>query len=226
MSQYNDLRDALLLGDLNHTLSREIVHAMLSMGGELRELQFAMKDREKWKALMRGLAMKIIDSPLWLTASNTFDLDVDHDISDNGFLEKTPTVRTKFYRSIYEKIALRSYEKPKGRCVYRLHHVDRELSLHQLLVLPLPDGLEHAGWRELYMAACLMDDIDPKGYSVLALGSKHFDDDQVPHVPHLGADRREHREDQTWFFWHPTNCVCGKTTRRFYLVRDYSTSPT
>ncbi len=226
MSQYNDLRDALLLGDLNHTLSRGIVHAMLSMGGDLLELQAAMKDKKKWKTLMEGLAKKIIDSPLWLKAGKTFDLDVDHDIPDDIFLEKTPTVLTKFYRRIYEKIVLWSYEKPKGRCTYRLYHVDRELSLHELLALPLPDGLEHAGWRELYMAACLMDDFDPKGYSVLALGSKHFDDDQVLHVPHLVADRRKHRENQTWFFWHPVNCIYVKTTRRFFLVRDYNNSST
>jgi hypothetical protein len=225
MSQHNDLRDTLLLGDLNHTLSRGIVHAMLSMGGDLRELQTIMKNKKKWKTLMEGLAKQIIDSPLWLKTGKTFNLDVDHDIPESIFLEQKPTVLTKFYTHIYEKIELWSYEKPKGRCAYRLHHVDRELSLHDLLALPLPDGLEHAGWRELYMAACLMDDFDPKGYSVLALGSKHVED-QVLHIPHLIADRQKDREKQTWLFWHPTSRVYVKTTRRFYLVRDYSASST
>lgn len=226
MSDYNDLDDALVLGDLSHALSRGLLHAMSNVGGDLQELKNAMKDKKTFRALLEGLAKKIIDAPLWLKVGRAFSLAVDHETTDEAFLLNTkPTEFTKFIHYIDERIMLWESRPPKKRCQYRLRHVDRPLSLPDLLRLPLPEGMEHATWRELFVAACMMDDIDPKGYSILALGSV-FSDAEGLHVPHLVGDRRKHRENQTLFYWHPKQCVYRKTTRRFYLVRDYSSSST
>ncbi len=220
MSRPYDLKAAVALGDLNRSLSRNLLHMIMDLGGTLEELREFM-DRADSGDAWREFAKRIINAPIWKLEGQDFDLGpIDFYSSGDAFLTSHLDVATCINKHVLEG-NISTY--PTGPCTYRLHHRPDALQLYRLLnplyksLDQLSRKIEYAGWRELIAFAGHIGKMSLDGYQVLALGSHYVTPSGAYTVPILQTIGR------TEVVWEAiaTKESARVNNRRFFLTRVY-----